>query len=207
MLHCSSQESLLYMEESAFPRAKEMHTKRRPKALIFLVIFLLVLSGLIFLGSRFLGTGMEEDEREDVLPTAVIAPSSTPQPEDEESSEEEESIEDDEEKNDDPTPTTKPTISSSSLDRSSLRIQVLNGSGIQGAASEMNTFLTEQGYTDITTGNADSFEYEDVSISVKSTKSNFLKQLETDLSDSYTIGGTDTSLSSSEYDVVIIIGQ
>jgi len=184
-----------------------MHTKRRPKALIFLVIFLLVLSGLIFLGSRFLGTGMEEDEREDVLPTAVIAPSSTPQPEDEESSEEEESIEDDEEKNDDPTPTTKPTISSSSLDRSSLRIQVLNGSGIQGAASEMNTFLTEQGYTDITTGNADSFEYEDVSISVKSTKSNFLKQLETDLSDSYTIGGTDTSLSSSEYDVVIIIGQ
>lgn len=192
------------MEETAFPRASQMHTRRRPKAILILVGVLIVLGLLVYGGMRFLGSGTDEEENVDVLPTAVIAPSSTPAPTDTET-EETPTPTEDEDNDDDPTPTK--TSSNSSIDKSSLVIQVLNGSGVSGAAGEVQTILEDAGYSDITTGNADSFDYEDITISVKSTKSNFLKLLETDLSDSYTIGDTDTDLSSSEYDAVIIIGQ
>ena len=191
------------MEESSFPRAEKMHGRKRPKALLILIIFLLILFVLIFVSTRFLGTGLEEDSTETTPPTPVIVPSSTPMPTKE--GEEKESIT--------ITPTgvsptpKKQTVTPGELDRSSLSIQVLNGSGISGAAGKMQATLDNLGYTDVTTGNADAFDYEDISISVKSTKAKFLELLKKDLSDSYTIGDTDTKLTSGSYDAVIIIGQ
>jgi hypothetical protein len=167
----------------------------------------MLLSVLIFIGSRFLGTGVDDQaEQSDVLPTAVIAPSSTPTPTSQEDTKNGKAKE--EEKTETPTPSAPAKKSSdTSLNRSSLKIQVLNGSGISGAAGKMSATLNDLGYTNVTTGNADAFDHEDISISVKSTKANFLELLEKDLSDSYTIGDTDSKLVSDQYDAVIIIGQ
>lgn len=194
------------MDETAFPRATHMSGRRRPKAFLILIGVLVLLGLLVYAGTRFLGTGSENPEEEgEVLPTAVIAPSSTPGPSPDKETPTPTEEAEEEEEDEDVTPTK--SAGSTTLDKSSLVIQVLNGSGISGEAGKVQASLEDLGYTDVTTGNADSFDYEDLTISVKSTKANFLKALETDLSDSYTIGDTDTSLASSEYDVVIIVGQ
>lgn len=51
-----------------------------------------------------------------------------------------------------PTPTTIP------LDKSSLKVEVLNGSGKSGTAARAVKSLKSLGYTDIIAGNADTFE-------------------------------------------------
>ncbi len=61
-----------------------------------------------------------------------------------------------------PTPTPTPAI-----DRAEVRIQVLNGSGIAGKASDVKEFLREQGYEEILTGNASAFDYETTVIQTK----------------------------------------
>lgn len=177
-------------EAGSFPRANQMNARRRPKALFILIAFLLILSVLIFLGTRFLGTGTEDVEEEQ--PTPVIEPSATPEPTDSE---------------DEPTPTAAEDSDDEDLDKADASVQILNGSGISGAASSMSAILKSAGWSDISTGNADSFEFEDVSISVTSEASGLLSMLEEDLSDDYTIGDTDTDLSSDTYDAVITIGK
>lgn len=175
-------------QEGSFPRANQMNPSRRPKALIILIVFLLVLSVIIYLGTRFLGTGSEEEV--DEAPTPVIEATSTPEPTQEE----------------EPTPTGTES-ESDDLDRADAAIQILNGSGISGAAGSMSAVLKSAGWSDITTGNADSFDFEDVSISVTKESAGFLPMLEEDLEDDYTIGDTDTDLASTTYDAVITIGK
>lgn len=61
-----------------------------------------------------------------------------------------------------PTPTPTPAI-----ERAEVRVQVLNGSGIAGKASDVKEFLREQGYEEILTGNASAFDYETTVIQTK----------------------------------------
>lgn len=46
------------------------------------------------------------------------------------------------------------------VDRARIRVQVRNGSGVSGAASEVTTFLREAGFDVVDYGNADRFDYE-----------------------------------------------
>lgn len=176
-------------EAGSFPRANQMNSRRRPKALFILIAFLLLLSVLIFLGTRFLGTGSEEED-EEFSPTPIIEATSTPEPTSEEVT---------------PTPEEE---EESDLGREDARVQILNGSGVAGTASSMSAILKSAGWTNISTGNAANFDYEDVEISVtEEAGSGLLQMLEDDLSDDYTIGDTDTDLSSDSYDAVITIGK
>lgn len=175
-------------QEGSFPRANQMNAGRRPKALLILIAFLLILSVLIYFGTRFLGTGSEEDEMEG-SPTPAVEATSTPEPTEAE---------------EEPTPT---EAESEDLDRADAAVQILNGSGTSGAAGSMSTILKSAGWSNITTGNAGSFDFEDVSISVTEDAAGYLPMLEEDLSDDYTIGDTDTDLTSDTYDVVITIGK
>lgn len=61
-----------------------------------------------------------------------------------------------------PTPTPTPEIN-----RAEVRVSVQNGSGIAGKASDVKSFLQDQGYEDILTANADSFDYETTVIQTK----------------------------------------
>jgi hypothetical protein len=66
-----------------------------------------------------------------------------------------------------PTPsrsTPTPTVSEEKFERSEISINVLNGSGIPGAAGDLQEDLEDIGYTDIEVGNADDQDYEDTQI-------------------------------------------
>lgn len=107
-----------------------------------------------------------------------------------------------------PKPTANPVDKESGLDRSKLSIEVLNGSGTAGVGKKASTFLGDLGYKIASTGNADHYNYEKVSIEIRSGKSDFLSLLKKDLSGSYSIGSSSASLSaSSSADARIIVGK
>lgn len=94
------------------------------------------------------------------------------------------------------------------LDRTQLTVQILNGSGVAGAAKGVSQTLQVLGYKIAGTGNADAFTYENVVIQVKKSKSQYLPLLQKDLAKDYTVGSVSASLSSTSLsDAVIIVGK
>lgn len=109
------------------------------------------------------------------------------------------------------TPTSKvsttPTgTSSTTLDRSNLKVAVLNGSGEAGAATKASDALKKLGYEVVSSGNADNFDYETTTIQIKSAKKSYLDMLKTDLSDTYTIGSATPDYTGNS-DAVVIVGK
>ncbi|MDP2585392.1 MAG: LytR C-terminal domain-containing protein, partial [Candidatus Levybacteria bacterium] len=99
-------------------------------------------------------------------------------------------------------------IDKSGLDRSTLSIAVLNGSGKEGTAGKAASTLKDFGYNVASTGNAGNFDYEGVTIKVKKEKNNFLDLLKKDLAKDYSVSKTSSDLpSDSPTDVLIIIGK
>lgn len=111
-----------------------------------------------------------------------------------------------------PTPTPKPSAnpidSETGLDRSKLNVVIENGSGQAGVASKASDYLTGLGYNVSSTANADNYNYTNVTIQVKSGKSDYLALLKKDLGFNYTIGDTSSDLpDSASEDALVIIGQ
>lgn len=107
------------------------------------------------------------------------------------------------------TPTPEPTAEPSptpSVNREDLAVRILNGSGTPGKAGEMQDILTEAGYTETVTGNADSFDYETTEIQLKEEVEDALSLLQDDLSDYIDITDAETLDADDDADVVIIIG-
>jgi hypothetical protein len=101
-----------------------------------------------------------------------------------------------------PTPT--PTVA---INKKELKIKVLNGSGIAGKATQVKDVLTEHGYEEILTGNADNFEYEQTEIMVKEDKEDVIPTVKKDLSEHVTNPKV-TKLDEEEAsDIVIIFGS
>ena len=176
---------------------------KKPKKFIYLIIFLVILVCFFLIKNLFFGSS-EQKETSVVTPTptefqfptdtpaASISPTSGPNQ-----------------------PTAVPTVKpinpidqSTGLDRSTLSIKVQNGSGETGVAAKGADVLKSFGYKITSTGNADNYNYENVTIQVKSTKSNFLALLKKDLGFSYTVGSASADLSSdSTSDALVIIGK
>jgi len=110
-----------------------------------------------------------------------------------------------------PTPTSVPiptAVPTPVIDRKSLKIQILNGSGTAGVAGTLKALLEEKGYTVAGTGNAKTYDYKSMEIQVTSDKESFIAVLQSDLSGKYTIGSTSATLKSTlPYDAVVIIGK
>lgn len=108
-----------------------------------------------------------------------------------------------------PTPTLAPTaIPTPAVDKKSLTVQILNGSGTAGVAGKMKALLEEKGYTVSGTGNAKTYDYEKTEIQVKAEKEAFLLILQSDLSGSYVVGSATATLKgTATYDAVVIIGK
>ncbi len=210
MLHSATRA----MDEQAFPRAiSQQSQSKKPKTLIVLAVFLILLGALLFVGSRFLTTQTENNDadNEKAAPTAVIAPSDTPAPSEEPTATPKKETAPT--KTVSPTEAAKTTTTSSSvdkatgLDRASLTVSIQNGSGVAGVASKMSTVLKDLGYVIGSTGNADNFDYTNVTIQVKSTKSKYLPILKKDIAATYTVGDATATLASGSADAVIIIGK
>jgi cytoskeletal protein RodZ len=104
-----------------------------------------------------------------------------------------------------PAQTTQPVAPA--IDKSTIIISVLNGSGIKNAAAEVTGVLTNAGFTVKTTSNAKSFNYLKTYIYYKTNgleKANLIRDTltsrETEISESPIIVG-------SNYDIVIVVGK
>lgn len=108
-----------------------------------------------------------------------------------------------------PTPTPEPTPDpKSEIDKSSVKINILNGSGTPGAAGKLEGVLKTAEFENLDTGNADSYDFKSTQISVKADNQPLLDLLKDSLKDDYTIGDTDTSLDTdSKFDAVITVGS
>jgi len=106
-----------------------------------------------------------------------------------------------------PTPKVTPTGTSSNLNRANLKISVLNGSGVTGAAKEASDVLKKLGYDVVSTGNADNTDYAETTIQVTSAKKAYLDLLKSDLSGNYTIGSATADYTGTDADAVVIIGK
>lgn len=94
------------------------------------------------------------------------------------------------------------------VDRSAIKLQALNGSGIAGFAGKAKTMLEGLGYKNVAVGNASNSNFTETIISVKASKKELLKFVVEDLSKDYDVSSkTETLLASSPYDFVITLGN
>lgn len=119
----------------------------------------------------------------------------------------------------DPTPTpavtVEPVINSSpspspvsSLKKDELKIQILNASGVSGAAGKVKILLNDAGYKSVDTGNASISDLSQTEVSIKDSKKEYLDVIIKDLSKSYDAVESKKALpSSSKYDLVITLGS
>lgn len=99
-----------------------------------------------------------------------------------------------------------PSPSGSGLERSKLRVSILNGSGVGGAAQVLAARLSGLGYIVASVGNAEGFSYRSITVLVKKSKSGYAQLLKNDLSE----GGASVSASLSDEitgDAEVIIGK
>jgi len=104
-----------------------------------------------------------------------------------------------------PTPTAEPATT---LKKEDLKIQILNGSGVSGAAGKAKTLLEAAGYKSIDTGNATVSNLAQTEIEIKVSKKEYLEVLTKDLEKSYAAVEAEKPLvATSKYDLVITIGK
>lgn len=106
-----------------------------------------------------------------------------------------------------PEPTTKPSPTPA-VQREDIKIKILNGSGTRGKASEARDILLEAGYTEVLTGNADSFDFTTTELAVKEGKDDIAQLVIDDLSEYVSIKNDDViTLDEDEAaDIVLTIG-
>ena len=102
-----------------------------------------------------------------------------------------------------PIPTQIPTPTPKPITREDLKVEVLNGSGKEGAASGVADQLTKKGYKDIKTDNADNYNYTGITLRVKEKAKSLAAS---DLAD-LKITKTETLDSNSPFDLIIIVGK
>ncbi|KKR73465.1 MAG: hypothetical protein UU16_C0021G0025 [Candidatus Woesebacteria bacterium GW2011_GWA2_40_7] len=104
-------------------------------------------------------------------------------------------------------PTTVPTASpSAKLILSKYPVNVQNGSGIPGVAGDAKSLLTKAGFSVSATGNADSYDYSDTIIKVRSdVPAEFVTKLTSTLSGIYTVAGKIQDLPDTSKDLVVVI--
>jgi len=92
------------------------------------------------------------------------------------------------------------------VDRASVKIQILNGTGISGAAGDLEDNLKKLGYSDFKTGNADNFDHEATEILFGSTVPETVKkEVKGELANVYE-NVSEGSKSPGDYDITITVG-
>ena len=110
-----------------------------------------------------------------------------------------------------PTPTVtdevvSPTPVPVEIERDGISIQILNGSGISGAAGDLENEMEDLGYTDITVGNASKQDYEDTEVSFSEEIPNEVREEITDKLKAVYESVIVASESVEDYDVKIVTG-
>lgn len=198
------------MDELSYTGTSARPKRKIPKRLIIFIIFFIIIialiAGIVFFVTRDSSEESSVNEQTITLPeetneeAPVVTEEETPTPEVTEEITPSKAAT--------PSKAPSPSGSASSTSNSSVKVAVQNGSGESGVAGTASNLVKEAGFTIASTGNADSFDYEDVTIKIKASKKSFLPDLEDSLSGDYTIGATSSDLpESTSYDALVIIGK
>ena len=101
-----------------------------------------------------------------------------------------------------PSPTPTPAFK-----KESLKIKILNGSGIKGRALEVKDVLKDKGYGEILTDNADNFDYEKTVLQVKKSRQEAIVWIKDDLKNNLSSLKTSFLDDDQAADVILIIGK
>lgn len=93
------------------------------------------------------------------------------------------------------------------LDKSKLKIKILNGAGVKGKAMEVKEILKNKGYKEILTGNASAFDYDKTELKIKDDKKSAVSKLRGDLSENVDLKVISSLEENSSADAVLIIGK
>lgn len=94
------------------------------------------------------------------------------------------------------------------LDLSTYSLQILNGSGVAGAAGAVQKILEDSGFAVFDLGNADSYNYQETEIQViGGLPKGVYDEIEKALTDYNVVLSEENLSEDSEHDVVIIVGQ
>jgi hypothetical protein len=105
-----------------------------------------------------------------------------------------------------PSPTVAPTPTPS-FKKTDIRINIQNGGGVKGKATEVKDIIVKLGFDQILTGNADNFDYLKTEIKVKDNMGEVFQYLKAELKPYVVIDKSLPLEKTSASDVVIIIGQ
>lgn len=93
------------------------------------------------------------------------------------------------------------------LDKSTVSIRVLNGSGKAGVASTMKTFLESKGYKVSAVGNAANYDFAQTFLRFKEAFRKYQDVLLSDLSDNYSVVISEDNLEATDSaDIEVIVG-
>ena len=151
------------------------------KKVVLVVLILAVLTGIVAGGVYFYKNSQKPSQPSSQAAKPIVRPTNTPKP----------------------SPTSKP------VDFGKLTVSILNGSGKPGEAGKVEKMLSEIGFKETDTGNADSYDYTETKVQAKSEISDevFAKLSEV-LGNDYVLERSKSPLSEkSEYDVVITVGS
>jgi len=160
-----------------FPDASESQKSGNGKVIFLVVIILLILGG----ASWYLLSRKEETiefTNDSITPAIVIE-----------------------------TPTPEEVMEEKSVDKKDLKIQIQNGTGTPGDAGKLEKALNELSYSEISTGNADNYDY----VAAEATfGSDFPENYKTEITDKLksmysSVEEGDASLGA--YDAIIITGK
>jgi hypothetical protein len=178
----SSDEVKEWLKEVRPDTTKEVEKGRGPGGkIIVLIVIILFILGAVVGGILYFQKGVSETTPQETPATQAPEETQTPTPFEEEG-----------------------------VDLSLIKISVLNGSGIAGEAGKIKDLLVDSGFSDenINTGNADSYDYEDISISLKGEMSEEVADAIGESLFGYVITISEDELQeSSTYDAVIIVGK
>lgn len=106
-----------------------------------------------------------------------------------------------------PSPTPEPTLPPEPVERSEIKIQVLNGTGVPGEAGLFKDELEGLDYEDIDTANADNTDYTSAVVTFSQDLSPTVVSEITELLEKFYSNLTTSTDELDEYDVVIITGE
>jgi hypothetical protein len=93
------------------------------------------------------------------------------------------------------------------IDLTKIKIQILNGTGTAGEATNVSEILGFEGFENFTIGNAQAFNYENTEISLKLDYANLFDTFERALNSEYAVVRAESELSTdNNFDVVVIVG-
>ncbi len=95
------------------------------------------------------------------------------------------------------------------IDKKTIKIKIFNGTGTKGLAGDVKVILQKKEYSEILTGNGDTFDNEKTTVQVKDDKKEALQLVLNDLKDHVTIGKENiTTLKKDQSaDIILIVGK